>query len=364
MNEMWKRLERAVVVLALSVLVGAFVVPLVYCVVWPTPVQTNPCTKVIIDTVDLGSVQTKEELESTIVALEIEIADVKRCLALQQDAGHVAFREIVFLQAEIAEWEAYAARRNAEPNEQPSEVVIEDTTPSFTDLVQTSIKGVVHLQAPDWQGSGFVVGPRHIVTARHCTTGVVDFLLTLNDGCQFRATRAYRNKDSDVSHIWVDDLKCVNEGINHRITCGGKHDVVLHPLLLGNIEDCVLGQSVYVIGSPFGRINRNAITTGIISGLGRDWSSLGSHYGWNATFTSDASGNPGNSGGPLFTMDGVVRGVLVGGFTSTCVNYMPCDLFMTDLETIRLMFTTDRYEREEATGYDEYWNYRDGNEYY
>ncbi len=258
------------------------------------------------------------------------------------------------LETEIVEWEACAARRNAEPNEPITTLPVVPES-SFTDQVQTSLKGVVHLQCPQWQGSGFVVGPRHIVTARHCTTGVVDFLMTLNNKCQFRATRAYRNKDSDVSHIWADDLKCVNQEVDHRVAFGGKHDVVLFPLPVGSIEDCVLGQSVYVIGSPYGKINFNSLTTGVISGVDRDWDQLGYDYGWKVAFTVDSAGHPGNSGCPIFTTDGVVRGILVGGFSPVLISVMPCDLFLADLDSIRLMFVLDRYQREEAMDYSEDW---------
>lgn len=270
----------------------------------------------------------------------------------------------LILCGEIAEWKARAARRNTEPNEPITTLpVVPELT--FTDRVQTSLKGVVHLQAPQWQGSGFVVGPRHIITARHCTTGVVDFEFTTNDGHIFRATRAYRNKDSDVSHVWADNLACVNEDIDHRITCGGKHEVVLTPLPVGSIKDCVLGQNVYLIGSPYGKMNFNSLTTGVISGVDRDWSPLGDHYGWKVAFTVDSAGHPGNSGCPVFTTDGIVRGILVGGFSPVLISVMPCDLFLGDLDAIRLMFQLDRYEREKAAGYSEDWyEYPTDPEYY
>ena len=70
-----------------------------------------------------------------------------------------------------------------------------------------------------------------------------------------------------------------------------------------------------------------------------------------------SAGHPGNSGCPVFTMDGTVRGVLVGGFSPVLISVMPVDLFMADLDSIRLMFAQDRYEREEAAEYDEYGGY-------
>ncbi|KKM04237.1 hypothetical protein LCGC14_1766230, partial [marine sediment metagenome] len=129
------------------------------------------------------------------------------------------------------------------------------------------------------------------------------------------------------------------------------HDVVLQPLRIGSIKNCRLGQNVYVIGSPYGKVNFNSLTTGVISGVDVDWSSLGAHYGWKVAFTVDSAGHPGNSGCPVFTTDGIVRGILVGGFSPVLISVMPCDLFLGDLESIRLMFTQDRYEHEETVEY-------------
>lgn len=279
--------------------------------------------------------------------------------------GALAVRGMFFWVDRMADWI------------QPVETVKEDTTP-FTDLVQTSIGGVVHLQCPSWQGSGFVVGPRLIVTARHCVEGVEDFLITIHDGHQVRATRAISDKESDVAFIWVDDLECVAEGCvlqgwvggtEERTFVLGEHNVVLSALPLGSIKDCVLGQSIYIVGSPYGFVNFNAVSKGIISGLGRDWDEVnpytGESYGWSVCFTSDSSASPGNSGGPIFTFDGVVRGVLVGGYNSTVNCLMPCDLFVADLLYIEAMFKMDKYKREEIVGYrDPYYNYTEGHEYY
>lgn len=250
----------------------------------------------------------------------------------------------------------------------PPDPVLE---PNFTDLVQTSLKGVVHLQAPFSQSSGFVAGPRLIVTARHCVEGVEDFVLTTHNGHQVQATRAISDKEHDVAFIWIDDLECVAKdcdvvgcvgGTEERTFVLGEHDVVLTPLDLGSIKDCMLGQSVYVIGSPYGKVNFNSLTTGIISGVDRDW---GDDYGWNVAFTVDSAGHPGNSGCPVFTMDGTVRGILVGGFSPVLISVMPCDLFLADLDSIQLIFAQDRYEREETPAYSSDWyNYEEDNEYY
>jgi S1-C subfamily serine protease len=226
--------------------------------------------------------------------------------------------------------------------------------PNFTDQIQTSLKGVVHIQAPGEQGSGFVVDENTIGTARHCVKGVESFTITTYDGHVLHATRAISSKDYDLALICIDNLECIATEPAHMIPQGGPHDVVLTPLRLGSIKDCRLGQNVYVIGSPYGKINFNSLSVGVISGVDVDWSPLGDDYGWEVAFTVDSAGHPGNSGCPVFTTDGIVRGILVGGFSPVLISVMPCDLFVDDLDSIRLMFAQDRYEREEMVEFDVY----------
>lgn len=256
--------------------------------------------------------------------------------------------EIHSLQGELRQWEKCIAERAAEEKVKAA--------PMFTEQVQTSLKGVVHIMCPKWQGSGFVVGPRLIVTARHVVEGVEDFDITTWDGHHIHATKAISDKKHDVAFIWVDDLTCTLEK-DREIECQRvQHGVKLQPLEVGSIKECALGQNVYVIGSPYGKVNFNALSVGIISGVNRDWSPLGDDYGWNVAFTVDSAGHPGNSGCPVFTTDGVVRGILVGGFSPVLISVMPCDLFLEDLGMIQLMFVLDRYEHEVAVA-EPVWGY-------
>ena len=306
-----------------------------------------PGTKIVTEVADPNVVA---ELQSAL-AESREYTKLAHRAALKAKNAAQRAQDVAEATWEVAYEQAYADLEN-------------DFVP-MTDQVQESIKGVVHIMCPRWQGSGFVVGSRHIMTARHCTEGVENFTVTTNDKHILHATRAISHKNHDVSSIWIDDLECHNDDVDHRIKFHGEHEVNLNPLDLGLIEDCVLMQPVYVIGSPYGKINFNAVTMGVISGVDRDWSFAGDSYGWKIAFTIDSAGHPGNSGCPVFTMDGKVRGILVGGFSPVLINVMPCDLFISDLETIERMFIQDKYYREEAVvGYDPYYNYKDRNEYY
>lgn len=213
-------------------------------------------------------------------------------------------------------------------------------TTQFPNRIQEVLPSVVHIMCDQWQCSGVALTEDIVVTARHVVGGV-NYTITLNDGTEIKSIQAITHKDYDIGFIKVDKP-------------------VLKPAKFGSIKDCVLGQPVFIIGSPHGKINFNNVTLGIISGLDRNWESLsryGKSYGWEIAFTSDSAAHPGNSGGPVFTMDGVVRGLLVGGFSPVLNCSMPSDLFLNDIGIIELLFGFNRYsvkKEKEYNYYDQY----------
>jgi S1-C subfamily serine protease len=78
------------------------------------------------------------------------------------------------------------------------------------------------------------------------------------------------------------------------------------PIAVGSSADLQVGQSVFAIGNPFGL--DQTLTTGIISGLGREIRSVSEHK-IAGVIQTDAAINPGNSGGPLLDSRGRLIGV-------------------------------------------------------
>lgn len=220
-------------------------------------------------------------------------------------------------------------------------IILKET---FPDTIQRVMPSVVHVMCPQWQGSGFAITKDIICTARHVVDGV-DYTITTNDGRKFHGIKAISHKKYDIGFIKIGSLGKIADklGISSELI----------PVKFGSIKDCVLGEQIFIIGSPYGKINFNSVTLGIISGLDRNWESLsryGDSYGWEIAFTTDSGAHPGNSGGPVFTMDGIVRGILVGGFSPVLNCSMPCDLFMDDIRVIETLFLMDKYkvEKEEV----------------
>jgi S1-C subfamily serine protease len=80
----------------------------------------------------------------------------------------------------------------------------------------------------------------------------------------------------------------------------------LKPIAVGTSQALQVGQHVLAIGNPFG-LDRT-LTSGIISGVGRDIRSIGGAM-IRGVIQTDASINPGNSGGPLLDSQGRLIGV-------------------------------------------------------
>lgn len=268
------------------------------------------------------------KLQDGLKEVDIENAELKEDLGVWIDKA-------VKLQEQIKELK--------EPNE--PNIVILAPEPTLQQTIQNTINSVVHVmnETQGWQGSGVAISDDIILTARHVNEKGDNFLITTNDGRTVSAHRAISHNKYDLGFIQIDQ----------KVDPNGKP--YLQPAELASSKSLELAQPLYVIGSPFGQINFNSVTLGIVSGINRDYGELNVNdygeyddYGWSIAFTTDAAGHPGNSGCPIFTYDGKVRGILVGGFSPVLIIAMPVDLILEDIEEIKSMFTSMKYHVEEV----------------
>lgn len=82
----------------------------------------------------------------------------------------------------------------------------------------------------------------------------------------------------------------------------------LLPATLRSTSDLALGDKVIAVGFPFGI--GPSVSSGIVSGLRREYRSPEGKRILTNLIQFDAAANPGNSGGPLVTMDGAVVGIV------------------------------------------------------
>jgi len=146
------------------------------------------------------------------------------------------------------------------------------------------------LEIPQGTGSGFVWDDRgHVVTNFHVVQNGQAAQVTLADGTTGRATLVGAAPDKDLAVLRVD----------FEVS-------KLNPLPVGQSANLQVGQKVFAIGNPFGL--DQTLTTGVISGLGREIRSV-SGRPIQDVIQTDAAINPGNSGGPLLDSAGRLIGV-------------------------------------------------------
>jgi serine protease Do len=143
-------------------------------------------------------------------------------------------------------------------------------------------------------GTGFVVASNGlVVTNKHVASdSTAEYSVVFADGTSYEAALLGTDPFNDVAILKIEgeDFPTVK---------------------LGDSNSVKIGETVVAIGNALGQYS-NTVTTGIVSGLGRDIVAGG--YGTSAeelegVIQTDAAINPGNSGGPLLNLSGEVIGI-------------------------------------------------------
>ena len=135
-------------------------------------------------------------------------------------------------------------------------------------------------------GSGFIVDPNGlVVTNNHVIADADEITVVLNDNSRLEATIVGRDPKTDLALLKVENGKSL-------------------PFVeFGDSDAARVGDWVIAIGNPFGL--GNTVTAGILSARGRDINA----GPYDDFLQTDAPINRGNSGGPMFDMNGKVIGV-------------------------------------------------------
>jgi serine protease Do len=135
-------------------------------------------------------------------------------------------------------------------------------------------------------GSGFIIDPSGVVvTNNHVISEADEITVILTDGTRLKADVIGRDQKTDLAVLRVKPTK------------------PLTAVKFGDSDKIRLGEWVIAIGNPFSL--GGSVTAGIVSARNRDINS-GPYDNYIQT---DAAINRGNSGGPLFNLEGEVIGV-------------------------------------------------------
>lgn len=148
-------------------------------------------------------------------------------------------------------------------------------------------------------GSGFIVTQDGLIlTNKHVVSNAnADYTVVLSDGTEYPATVVSRDILNDIAFVKATDAD-------------GNDLSDLPVVTVGDSSALKVGQRVLAIGNALSEYN-NTVTTGIISGKGRDIAAgtINSTENLINLLQTDAAINPGNSGGPLVNLNGEVIGV-------------------------------------------------------
>lgn len=152
--------------------------------------------------------------------------------------------------------------------------------------------------APSMMGSGFIIDAEngYIVTNNHVIRDADEVRVIFHTDESAIAEVIGKDEETDIAVLKVDPKK-INE--------------TLKAAKLGDSNKIRVGDWILAIGNPYGL--GGSVTTGIVSALARDINS----GKYDDYIQSDASINRGNSGGPMFNMDGEVIGINTAIFSPT-----------------------------------------------
>lgn len=133
---------------------------------------------------------------------------------------------------------------------------------------------------------GYVVTNNHVVAPGNRNATIESITVIMPDRTEYEATLVGRDEASDIAVLKINS------------------DKPLPFVEFGDSESARVGDWVIAIGNPFGL--GGTVTTGILSAIHRSTGQLGAY---DRFLQTDASINRGNSGGPMFDLNGNVIGI-------------------------------------------------------
>jgi len=165
------------------------------------------------------------------------------------------------------------------------------------DVIRPSVVTVEALGSADGKshaslGAGVVIVDTGIIlTCLHVVQDATQVHVVFFDGTESDAKVLMKQPENDLAvlsaSVLPDDLK---------------------PATLASAATLRPGDEVIAVGNPFGILN--SVSDGVVSGLGREYTSKQTGVTLKNLIQFDAAVNPGNSGGPLVNRDGEVVGIV------------------------------------------------------
>lgn len=170
-----------------------------------------------------------------------------------------------------------------------SNVSVTSVTKTRKEIIEESQKRVVTIETGDGLGSGFLFNDRgDLLTNAHVVAGWKEVTVTTLNHEEYPGVVIGISGNTDIAVVRVQKLKNIS------------------PLPIARTYKAEVGDEVLALGSPLGL--ENTVTTGIISGVGRNFEI--DPYIYSNLYQISAPITNGNSGGPLVNaLTGEVLGI-------------------------------------------------------
>jgi S1-C subfamily serine protease len=154
----------------------------------------------------------------------------------------------------------------------------------FSGIIEDAIKSVVTIKTDTGQASGFFIAENgYVITNEHVIDGITAAVIVTYDGKTHSVTLIGKDVNMDIALLKIESAS-------------------YSELPLANSNGVQVGEKVIAIGNPLGL--QFSVSEGIVSAIHRTGDNK-----LDAYIQTDASLNPGNSGGPLINKEGKVIGI-------------------------------------------------------
>lgn len=200
------------------------------------------------------------------------------------------------LQNQESDADIASTQKNVDTNSNYIEDILENSFNSVVGISKLKDNGtsifLMNASEDLGLGTGMIVSKNGYILTNEHVSGDSSCYVTLPNGSVSKAKVIWNDKDLDLSIIKV------NEKFSNYAN-------------LGNSEDIKIGENVYAIGNPIGYEFQRTVTAGIVSALNRTikLEEDDDYIYMSNLIQTDATINPGSSGGPLINKEGKVIGI-------------------------------------------------------
>ena len=181
-------------------------------------------------------------------------------------------------------------------------------------------------------GSGFILtSDGYVVTNNHVVEGATSVTVKLYNGDEYDAEIVGTDEMNDVALLKIDATG-------------------LQAVTIGDSDQIEVGEEVIAIGNPLGELTFT-MTAGVVSALDREINTDGKPINMLQT---DVAINSGNSGGPLFDMNGNVIGITSAkyfGSTSSGASIEGISFAIPINDALRVIYDLQQYGRVTGRAY-------------